>query len=159
MKLKENDIIYSSEVFMLENGEPVKKDIVELLKNKKVVLFGLPGAYTSVCSAKHLPGYVEAHDAYKEKGVDHIICISVNDPFVMMAWSAASDASGIDMIADGNGDLAEELGLTMDGSGFGLGKRFIRFAMIIVNGVVTSLDLEEGGALDVSSAEMQLEKI
>ena len=91
MKLKENDIISSSEVFILENGEPVKKDITELLKNKKVVLFGLPGAYTSVCSAKHLPGYVQAHDAYKEKGVDYIICISANDPFVMDAWGKSQN--------------------------------------------------------------------
>ena len=79
MKLKENDIITSSEIFIFESGEPIKKDILEILKNKKVVLFGLPGAYTSVCSAKHLPGYVSAHEAYKVKGVDHIICISVND--------------------------------------------------------------------------------
>ena len=86
MKLKENDIISSSEVFILENGEPVKKDITELLKNKKVVLFGLPGAYTSVCSAKHLPGYINLYKEFKEKGIDYIFCISVNDPYVMNAW-------------------------------------------------------------------------
>ena len=86
MRLKENETIQSAEVFVLENGEPTKKNIKELLKNKKAILFGLPGAYTSVCSAKHLPGYVKAHDKYKSKGIDCIICVSVNDPFVMDAW-------------------------------------------------------------------------
>ena len=91
MKLREKDTIPSSEVFILESGEPVKIDISELLKNKKVVLFGLPGAYTSVCSAKHLPGYVNAYEDYKAKGVDNIICISANDPFVMDAWGKSQN--------------------------------------------------------------------
>ena len=86
MKLKENENVPNSEIFVLENGEPTKKNIEELLKNKKVVIFGLPGAYTSICSAKHLPGYVNMHQLYKGKGIDHIICVSVNDPFVMNAW-------------------------------------------------------------------------
>ena len=86
MNLKENDQIPNSEVFIFENNAPVKKNLHDLLKGKKAVIFGLPGAYTSVCSAKHLPGYVNNFDQYKEKGVDHIICISVNDPFVMNAW-------------------------------------------------------------------------
>ena len=86
MKLKENDKIPNSEIFVLENGEPTKKNIEEFLKNKKVIIFGLPGAYTSVCSAKHLPGYVNMHQKYKDKGIDYIICVSVNDPFVMNAW-------------------------------------------------------------------------
>ena len=86
MNLKENDNLPNSEVFVLEEGEPVKKNIEDLIKNKKVVIFGLPGAYTSVCSAKHLPGYVNMSAEYKEKGIDQIICVSVNDPFVMNAW-------------------------------------------------------------------------
>ena len=86
MKLKEDEKIPNSEIFILENGEPTKKKIEELLKNKKAVIFGLPGAYTSVCSAKHLPGYVNMHQQYKDKGIDYIICMSVNDPFVMNAW-------------------------------------------------------------------------
>ena len=86
MIIKENEIIPSSEIFILENGEPIKKDILDVLKNKKTVIFGLPGAYTSVCSAKHLPGYVNNSGKYKEKGIDQIICMSVNDPFVMNAW-------------------------------------------------------------------------
>ena len=86
MKLKENDKIPNSEIFVLENGEPTKKNIGELLNNKKVIIFGLPGAYTSVCSAKHLPGYVDNIEKFKQKGIDQIICISINDPFVMNAW-------------------------------------------------------------------------
>ena len=86
MHIKENDQIPNADVYVMENGEPVKKNTQTLLKDKKVVIFGLPGAYTSVCSAKHLPGYVNMFEQYKEKGIDHIICISVNDPFVMSAW-------------------------------------------------------------------------
>ena len=86
MKLKENEIIPSAEIFLLENGEPIKKNILEFLEYKKVILLGLPGAYTSVCSAKHLPGYVNNYEKYKTKGIDYIICLSVNDPFVMDAW-------------------------------------------------------------------------
>ena len=130
----------------------------EYFADKKIILVGVPGAFTPTCHISHLPGYVDNIAKFNEKGYS-IVFFAVNDPFVMMEWSAASNASGIDMIADGNCDLAETLGLTMDGSEFGLGKRCIRFAMIIENGVVTSLDLEEGGALDVSSAEVQLEKI
>ena len=85
MKLKENDIIPNSKVFIMEGENPVQKDIQEIFKDKKVVLFGLPGAYTSVCSAKHLPGYLDNHEKYKSKGIDHIVCVSVNDPFVMEA--------------------------------------------------------------------------
>ncbi len=86
MNIKENDLIPNVDIFVMENGEPVKKNSQVLLKDKKAVIFGLPGAYTSVCSAKHLPGYVNMFDQYKEKGIDYIICISVNDPFVMSAW-------------------------------------------------------------------------
>ena len=93
MKLKENDNVPNSEVFVLENGEPTKKNIENLLKNKKVVIFGLPGAYTSVCSAKHLPGYVNMYQQYKNKGIDHIICVSVNDPFVMGAWGKENNVA------------------------------------------------------------------
>ena len=86
MKLKENENLPSEEIFVLEGGEPIKKSIEEYTKGKKVIIFGLPGAYTSVCSAKHLPGYVKNIDAFKSKGIDHVICMSVNDPFVMSAW-------------------------------------------------------------------------
>ena len=155
MKLKENDIIYSSEVFMLENGEPVKKDIVELLKNKKVVLFGLPGAYTSVCSAKHLPGYVEAHDAYKEKGVDHIICISVNDPFVMDAWGKSQNVGDkIIMMADPMLDFTRAIGADIDKSARGLGIRSNRYTMLVDNLKVIKVQEEKDtGACEISAGQ------
>ena len=101
MKLRENDTIQSAEVFILKDGEPTKRDIITLLKDKKIVLFGLPGAYTSVCSAKHLPGYVNAYEKYKSKGIDHLICMSVNDPFVMDAWGKSHNVEDkILMIGD-----------------------------------------------------------
>ena len=93
MKLKENETIPNSEFFIIEDGNPVKKNTSEFFKDKKVVLFGLPGAYTSVCSAKHLPGYVDCYEKYKAKGVDYIVCISVNDPFVMNAWGKSQNVS------------------------------------------------------------------
>ena len=134
MKLRENDIISSSEIFILKDGEPVKKDIVELLKNKKVVLFGLPGAYTSVCSAKHLPSYVEAYKAYKAKGVDDIICISANDPFVMDAWGKSQKVENkIIMIGDPFLNFTKSIGAEVDKSSRGLGIRSNRYTMLILS--------------------------
>ena len=139
-------------------GELEEVDSSEYLADKKVMLVGVPGAFTPTCHVSHLPGYIEHLAHFEAKGYS-VVFISVNDPFVMKAWSEASNADGINMIADGNGDLTEALGLVMDASGFGLGKRCMRFAMAIENSVIQSLDLEEGGALDVSSAESQLAKI
>ena len=133
-------------------------DSSEYLADKKVMLVGVPGAFTPTCHVSHLPGYIEHLSSFEAKGYS-VVFISVNDPFVMKAWSEASNANGIDMIADGNGDLTEALGLEMDASGFGLGKRCMRFAMAIENGIINSIDVEEGGALDLSSAESQLAKI
>ena len=133
-------------------------DSSEYLADKKVMLVGVPGAFTPTCHVSHLPGYIEHLSSFEAKGYS-VVFISVNDPFVMKAWSEASNANGIDMIADGNGDLTEALGLEMDASGFGLGKRCVRFAMAIDNGIINSIDVEEGGALDLSSAESQLAKI
>ena len=130
----------------------------EYLADKKVMLVGVPGAFTPTCHVSHLPGYIEHLSSFEAKGYS-VTFISVNDPFVMKAWSEASNANGIDMIADGNGELIEALELVMDASGFGLGKRCMRFAMAIENSVIKSIDVEEGGALDVSSAESQLAKI
>ena len=139
-------------------GELQEVDSSEYLANKKVLLVGVPGAFTPTCHVSHLPGYIEHLSSFEAKGYS-VVFISVNDPFVMKAWSEASNASGINMIADGNGDLTEALGLVMDASGFGLGKRCMRFAMTIENGLIKSIDVEEGGALDISSAESQLAKI
>ena len=139
-------------------GELQEVDSSEYLADKKVMLVGVPGAFTPTCHASHLPGYIEHLSSFEAKGYS-VVFISVNDPFVMKAWSDASNANGIDMIADGNGELTEALELVMDASGFGLGKRCMRFAMAIENSVIKSIDVEEGGALDVSSAESQLAKI
>ena len=155
MKLKENDKILSAEVFILEDGEPIKKDIQELLKDKKVVLFGLPGAYTSVCSAKHLPSYVSAHNKYKSKGVDHIICISANDPFVMDAWGKSQNVeSKILMIGDPFLNFTKSIGAEVDKSARGLGIRSNRYTMLIDNLKIIKLQEEkETGSCEISAAE------
>ena len=155
MKLKENDIISSSEVFILEGGEPVKKDIVKLLKDKKVVLFGLPGAYTSVCSAKHLPGYVNMHQKYKDKGIDHIICVSVNDPFVMNAWGKENNVGDkIIMMADPFLNFTKAIGAEVDKSERGLGVRSNRYTMFVNDMKVVKLQEEQDtGSCEISAAE------
>ena len=138
-----------------ENGpEAVSTD--EYFAGKTVALFAVPGAFTPTCSAKHLPSFVEKDAELKAKGVDEIACTSVNDPFVLGAWSKSSDAGGVTMLADGNGDFAEALGLTMDGSKFGMGKRSQRYSMIVKDGVVTQLNVEGPGEYKVSSAEHML---
>ena len=144
MNLKENDQIPNSEIFIFENNAPVKKNLHDLLKGKKVVLFGLPGAYTSVCSAKHLPGYVNNFNQYKEKGVDHIICISVNDPFVMNAWAKANEIENIKMIPDGSGKFTEEMQMLVDKDNLGFGRRSWRYACVVDNGKITDWFIEEG---------------
>ena len=120
MKIKENEKIPNSEVFVLENGEPVKKNIEDILRNKKSVIFGLPGAYTSVCSAKHLPGYVNNNEKYKQKGIEQIICMSVNDPFVMNAWGKENNVGDkITMVGDPFLNFTKAIGAEVDKSGRG----------------------------------------
>ena len=155
MKLKENDIISSSEVFILEGGEPVKIDIKKILEDKKVILFGLPGAYTSVCSAKHLPGYVKAYKAYKDKGIDHIICIAANDPFVMNAWGKSQNVEDkIIMIGDPFLNFTKSIGAEVDKSARGLGIRSNRYTMLIENLKVIKLQEEKDtGSCEISSAQ------
>jgi glutaredoxin/glutathione-dependent peroxiredoxin len=126
----------------------------ELFKGKKAVLFGLPGAFTPTCSAKHLPGFVTNSEEIRKKGIDLIACLSVNDAFVMDAWGKAQNAGEkVLMLADGNAEFAEATGLTMDGTGYGMGKRTSRWAMVIEDGKVKSLNVEAPGAFEVSSAE------
>ena len=133
MKLKENDKIPNSEIFVLENGEPTKKNIGELLNNKKVIIFGLPGAYTSVCSAKHLPGYVNNIEKFKQKGIEQIICISVNDPFVMNAWGKENNVGDkILMTADPFLNFTKAIGAEVDKSARGLGIRSNRYTMLVI---------------------------
>jgi peroxiredoxin len=127
---------------------------------KKVVAFALPGAFTPTCSAKHVPGFVSEFDKLKAKGVDTVACISVNDAFVMGAWGKEQKADGkVMMLGDGNGEFTQAMGLTMDGSKFGLGMRSQRYAMIVDNGVIKDLFVEKPGAFDVSSAENVLKHL
>jgi peroxiredoxin len=136
---------------------PEQGETGDLLGKGKVAVFSVPGAFTPTCSAKHLPGFVDKAGALKSKGVDKIVCMAVNDAFVMNAWAESQNAGGsVDMLADGNGDFARALGLTMDGKGFGMGERSQRFSMVIEDGVVKHLNIEAPGAFDVSSAEHML---
>jgi glutaredoxin/glutathione-dependent peroxiredoxin len=128
----------------------------EYFAGKKVALFSVPGAFTPTCSAKHLPGYVEKAGNLKAKGVDEIVATAVNDAFVMGAWKDAAGSEDITMLADGNGEFAEAVGLTMDGSGYGMGKRGQRYSMIVEDGVVKELNVEQPGDFSVSSAEHML---
>ena len=132
----------------------------DLFKGKKVVLFALPGAFTPTCSAKHLPGFVNNHRELKNKGIDTVACLSVNDAFVMDAWGKDQHVEDkVMMLADGNGDFTKAVGLTMDGTGYGMGLRSQRYAMIIDDGVVKKLNVEAPGAFEVSSAEAILKAL
>ena len=136
----------------------VNHKVAELFAGKKVVLFAVPGAFTPTCSEAHLPGYVVLADQFKAKGVDLIACVAVNDAFVMKAWGEAQNASELMMLADGDASFTKALGLEMDTAGFG-GVRSQRYAMIIDNGVVTLLNVEEPKAFEASKAEVVLAAI
>lgn len=157
MTIAVGDKVPNVKVMLATAEGPQAAETGELLGAGKVALFSVPGAFTPTCSAKHLPGFVEKADEFKAKGVDKIVCMSVNDAFVMDAWGKNQNAGGkVEMMADGNGDFARALGLTMDGKGFGMGERSQRFSAVIEDGVVKHLNVEEPGAFDVSSAEHML---
>jgi peroxiredoxin len=161
MAVKVGDTL-PADLKLKEMGEGGPKDVTvgDVFKGRKVVLFAVPGAFTPTCSMKHLPGFVEKAPAIRQKGVDDIVCVSVNDAFVMGAWGEQQQAKGkVRMLADGNGELARALGLTVDASGFGMGTRSKRYAMIVDDGKVTELLVEPGGGLNVSSAESVLGKL
>ena len=160
MTIKVGDKVPSATLMQMKDGgpKPVKTD--DLFSGKKVVLFALPGAFTPTCSAKHLPGFIQNADALKKKGVDAVACVSVNDAFVMGAWGDQQKAGDkVIMLADGNGDFTRAVGLELDGSRFGMGKRSQRYSMLIDNGVVKALNVEEPGAFSVSSAEHILNQV
>jgi peroxiredoxin len=156
--IQENSPMPSGELSQLKDGNMITHNTDELFANKKVVLFAVPGAFTPTCSAAHLPGYVVSADELKAKGVDAIICLSVNDAFVMNAWGEAQNAENIMMLADGNGSFTTALGLQMETAGFG-GLRSQRYAMIIDNGTVTSLHVEKPQEFEISSAEAILKAL
>lgn len=141
-----------------EGPKPVDSD--SFFKGRRVALFSVPGAFTPTCSARHLPGFVEKADQLKAKGIDEIACTAVNDAFVMGAWAQSGQAGdSVTMLADGNGEFARAVGLEMDGSKFGMGHRGQRYSMVVNDGVVEQLNVEEPGAFNVSSAEYMLERL
>ena len=143
---------------MDENG-PATVTTDDVFSGKKVVLFSVPGAFTPTCSARHLPGFIEQYEEFAARGVDTVACVSVNDVFVMDAWSKSAGAGDILMLADGNGEFAAALGLELDARDFGMGLRSQRFALVAEDGVVTGLFVEGPGEFRVSSAEHVLTKL
>ncbi|MGI4848418.1 MAG: peroxiredoxin [Janthinobacterium lividum] len=135
-------------------------DVAALTKGKKIALFGLPGAFTPTCSAKHVPGYIDNADAFKAKGVDEIWCISVNDPFVMGAWGRELKAVGtVRMLGDGSATFTKALGLDQDLTEKGMGVRSLRYSMLVDDGVVKQLNVESGGKFEVSDAQTMLQQL
>jgi peroxiredoxin len=158
MTISVGDRIPDVQVMTFGAGGPTHVQTADVLGAGKVVLFAVPGAFTPTCSDYHLPSYLIRYDDLKAKGVDSIVCISVNDPFVMGAWGDAQQVGDkVVMLADGNGDFTKAIGLEMDGSGFGLGSRSQRYAAVIEDGVVTALQVEPGAGLSVSAADAILE--
>ncbi len=160
MTIKVGDKIPSATLTTMTADGPAPVSTDEFFAGRKVALFSVPGAFTPTCSAKHLPGFVERAEDIRAKGVDEIACMAVNDVFVMNAWgqSAATDGK-VTMLADGNAAFAQALGLELDASGFGMGKRSKRFSMLVDDGKVTALNIEEPGAFQVSSAEHMLSQL
>jgi peroxiredoxin len=156
MTIQTGDKIPACTMKTMGDKGPTDITTANIFDKKKVVLFAVPGAFTPGCSMTHLPGYVVNADKIKAKGVDTIVCMAVNDAFVMDAWGKAQNAEALLMLADGNGDFTAALGLVLDGSGFGLGSRSQRFAMIVEDGTVTHLNVEPGPGIDVSSAETMM---
>ena len=160
MTIKAGDRMPSGTLKTMTKDGPRDVKTDELFQGKKVVLFSVPGAFTPTCDAKHLPGFVQLADQLKAKGVDTIACMAVNDVFVMNAWGKSSNVGEkILMLADGNGTYAKALGLELDATGFGMGVRGKRFAIIVDNGVAKNVDVEEAGQFKVSAAEHVLSQL
>lgn len=153
MTIKAGDKIPAATFTIMSETGPKPLTTDELFGGKNVVLFSVPGAFTPTCSAKHLPGFVSHADEILGRGVDTIACVAVNDVFVMNAWGKSANAAKITMLADGNGEFARAVGLPLDASGFGMGQRSQRFALIARDGVVSHLFVEGPGEFKVSSAE------
>ena len=159
MTIKVGDKMPSGTLTLATANGPQKVSADDYFQGK-VVLFSVPGAFTPTCDAKHLPGFVEQASALKSKGVDKIACIAVNDAFVMKAWGKAQNVEGkVDMLADGNAEYTKALGLDFDASGFGMGTRGQRFALVIDNGIVRNVNIEAKGEFKVSSAEHVLSQV
>lgn len=160
MTIKVGDKLPEATFKVMKEGKPADLTTGELTAGKKVALFAVPGAFTPTCSARHLPGYKEKAAEFRAKGVDTIACVSVNDVFVMNAWGKDQQVGDdVVMLADGNGTFAKAVGLEMDGSGFGMGGRSKRYAMIVEDGVVKQLNVEGPGEFKVSAADYLLEQL
>ena len=159
MSIQVGDRVPQASLKVMGEKGPEDLSTGDFFAGKKVVLFAVPGAFTPTCSAAHLPGFVVQADDLKAKGVDEIVCMSVNDVFVMSAWGQSQNAEHITMAADGNGEFASALGLTMDASGFGMGTRSQRFAIIADDGIVTHVGVEDPGQLEKSTAEAMLAQL
>ena len=158
MSIEIGQKIPNTTVYVMGDSGPESHEPAQLFADKKTVLFALPGAFTPTCSRSHVPGYIDQFEAFAQKGVDQIICLSVNDAWVMDAWGKAQGADGkVTMVGDGNGDLSRELGFLVDMSGAGFGERSIRYAMIIENGVVTHLNVEAPREFKISDAGTMLQ--
>ena len=160
MTINVGDKIPDATLIKATDAGPAPITTAELFGGRTVALVSVPGAFTPTCSAKHLPGFVDHAATIKAKGIDEIACMSVNDAFVMGAWGKSANVGDkVTMLADGNGDFAKALGLTFDGSKFGMGIRGQRFSMVVTDGVVTQLNIEEPGAFKVSSAEHMIDQL
>jgi glutaredoxin/glutathione-dependent peroxiredoxin len=160
MPIKVGDKMPAGTLTLATKDGPQKVSADEFFAGKKVALFSVPGAFTPTCDAKHLPGFVEKADDLKAKGIETIVCMSVNDAFVMKAWGKAQNVEGkVQMIADGNAEYTKALGLEMDASGFGMGTRGQRFSLLIDNGIVKQVNVEAKGEFKVSSAEYLLAQL
>lgn len=156
MTIQVGEKIPATEVTIMAPEGPKKVSLATEFAGKRIVLFAVPGAFTPTCDAQHLPGYVAAVDDFIAKGVDGVVCVSVNDVFVMNAWGESQHADRLAMVADSDGSFTKAVGLDVDLSAFGLGLRSNRYAMLVNDGVVTQLAVEPGPGLGVSSAEAML---
>jgi len=157
MTIKVGDRLPEATFSVMTDDGPQQRSTDDIFKGRKVALFALPGAFTPTCSARHLPGYKEKAGEFRAKGVDSIACLSVNDAFVMGAWGKDQDVGDdVVMLADGNADFTKKVGLEMDGTRFGMGVRSQRYSMIVDDGVVKELNVEQPGEFRVSSAEHML---
>lgn len=156
MRIQKGDRIPSAVLSQMTDNGPQSIETIDYFRGRRVVLFSVPGAFTPTCSAYHLPGFIKHLDEFSDEGIDALGCMSVNDVFVMHAWGKSARAEGIDMLADGNGEFTRALGLELDATGFGMGHRSQRFALVADDGVVTHLMVEAPGEFRVSSAESVL---
>ncbi|PCD01812.1 peroxiredoxin [Sphingomonas spermidinifaciens] len=159
MTIKAGDRIPDTTFIKAGDAGPEPVAAADFFKGRRVALFAVPGAFTPTCSARHLPGFVERAEELKAKGIDEIACTSVNDAFVLGAWRRANDAEAVTMLADGNGEFARAAGLEMDGSAYGMGTRSQRYAMIVDDGVVEQIHVDQPGEFSVSSADHLLERL